>query len=79
MKVYTVKELKEMIKDLPDDMKIVKYTEGMEQRGHLEGTFLRVEKRTPKIKETYDRFDYTEYSYKSYESDPNGLEVLVVD
>jgi hypothetical protein len=79
MKVYTVGTLKEIIQDLPDDMKIVKYTEGMEQRGYLEGAFARVEQRIPVKHDTYDRFDYTEYSYQSYERSPDGFDVLVIE
>ena len=79
MKVFTVKELKEMIKDLPDDMKIVQYQEGMERRGYLEGAFIKVEKRTPVEVETYDRFDYTEYSYQRYEFDVDGIEMLSIN
>lgn len=79
MKVFTVKELKEMIKDLPDNMKIVQYQEGMERRGFLEGAFIKIEKRTPVEVETYDRFDYTEYSYKRYEYDVDGIEMLSIN
>ena len=79
MKVYTVGTLKEIIQDLPDDMKIVKYTEGMEQQGYFEGTFAAVEKRIPVKKDTYDRFDYTRYSYQSYERSPDGFDVLVIE
>lgn len=79
MKVFTVKELKEMIKDLPDDMKIVQYQEGMERQGYLEGACIKVEKRTPVEVETYDRFDYTEYSYRRYEFDANGIEMLSIN
>ena len=79
MKVFTVKELKEMIKDLPDDMKIVQYQEGMEKRGFLEGAFIKVEKRIPVEVETYDRFDYTKYSYKRYEFDVDGIEMLSIN
>ena len=69
----TVGELKEKLKNVPDDLFIVEYHSDMEKHGIMQAfpicEITRVKER--KI-QTYDRFDYTSYSYTVYEQDKNG-------
>ena len=62
----TVKELKEFLNDLPDNMPIVHYENGMEKRGYLSGVYISTKNMQIVKKDTYDAFDYTPYSYKAY-------------
>ena len=77
--IKTVKELKELLKDLPDDMLLVIYRQGMEKCGYMNNLFGEVQKMTKQTKCTYDRFDYTEYVYEDYVRDANGVQCLVFD
>lgn len=74
----TVGELKEFLEHLPDDMVLVHYNRDMEKSGWFEGVTPRVTNMSKKIHQTWDHFDYTDYSYECYEHDSNGKEVVVL-
>ena len=69
----TVGELKEKLKDVPDDLLVVEFHNNMEKQGIMKAfpscEIMRVKER--KI-HTYDRFDYTDYTYTVYERDNKG-------
>ena len=63
----TVGELKEFIKDLPDDMKIVSYqSDLLERYGYFNNLSCNVANMKKTLRHTWDRFDYTAYSYNVY-------------
>lgn len=68
----TVGELKEMIKDLPDDMKLVMYKSNMETSGYQNSVYTSVEDMVSKKKHTYDRFDGISYDYEVYIGNKNN-------
>lgn len=74
----TVGELKEFLKDLNDDMPIVKRSVNFELRGAIDigGIYLKVEKFKTETREFVDGFDYEKYSHDVYVSDENGIECL---
>lgn len=63
----TVGELKKLLADIPDNTPIVQYHSDMERSGYMPGGYLRKEAFNPVTKQTWDRFDGTDYSYTSYE------------
>lgn len=80
MRMMTVGELKEAIKDLPDDSPIISYQSDMEKSGYqgisgVNSMLMVTEKR-----ETYDAFDYTPYSYTVFSpsKDDTGTLCLVI-
>ena len=71
----TVGELKEKLKDVPDDLLIVSFEQDMETCGIRPAyPSCRVMKCKKKTKHSYDRFDGTDYSYTVYEEDARGDE-----
>ena len=74
----TVKELKEFLKDLPDDTPIVQFTSNMERDGYLLGASARVATMTKTKKSTWDRFDGTPYSYEIFVPSDKGIQTLVL-
>lgn len=77
----TVGELKEYIKNLPDDTPIISYKSDMEKCGYqgissVDSLFMNSEKR-----DTYDAFDYTPYSYDVFvpTEDGSGTLCLVIN
>jgi len=68
----TVGELREFIKDLPDDMLLVKYDRNMETSGYRNSLFADTIKMKTETKETWDRFDGGNYSYEVFEPSENG-------
>jgi len=67
------KQFKELAAQIPDDAIIVGYKSDMEQSGVMELNLSgRVEQAVMKTKQTWDRFDHTDYSYEVYESNPKG-------
>ena len=74
----TVGELKKKLKDVDDDLLIVSYQSDMEKHGIQKAHFRPEVIKVKEVKvSTYDRFDYTDYSYTTYERDENGtMEVL---
>ena len=72
----TVGELREFIKDLPDDMLIVQYRSNMEKHGYENGVYCDVANMQKETKHTWDRFDGTDYSYEVFVSSEDGVPCL---
>lgn len=81
MVVKTVGELKEIIKDLPDEAPIVMYRSDMEKSGYQAKAGIRAENMVSERRETYDAFDYTPYHYEVFSPthDDSGVPCLVID
>ena len=75
-KITTVKELREFIKDLPDDMPIAGYESNIERSGYFNRAYLNIVKMKETINWGVDAFDGTKYSYKILYQDKNGKEYL---
>lgn len=69
-----VKELKELLANVDDDLEIVGYQNGMEQTGLLPVSPYSMRVLTGEIvkKSTYDRFDYTDYTYEVFQENKSG-------
>lgn len=79
MRVYSVGELKKILAEIPDDTKVVAWQQDMERCGCRPGASFSLDKRSPVERRTYDRFDYTDYTYTVYEQDEkNGELVLTI-
>lgn len=74
----TVGELKEVIKDLPDDMKLVMYKSNMETSGYQNAIYASVEAMASETKHTWDRFDGTNYDYEVYTDSKDGEKCLKI-
>ena len=76
----TVGELKEYIKDLPDDTPIISYQSDMEKSGYQSISYASTQKMVTEKRETYDAFDYTPYSYTVFSpsKDDTGTLCLVI-
>lgn len=76
----TVGELKEYIKNLPDDTPIVSYQSDMEKSGYQSISCASTQKMVTEKRETYDAFDYTPYSYTVFSpsDDDTGTLCLVI-
>lgn len=73
----TVGELKEFIKDLDDNMPLVKTSDNFELRGAIDlGIYPRVEKFEVEKQEFMDGFDYETYYHDVYVHNNNGQECL---
>ena len=70
----TVKELKELLANVDDELEIVGYVNGMEQNGLLPVSGYGMRVMTGKIvkKETWDRLDGTDYTYEAFEENKDG-------
>ena len=71
----TVKELKELLANVDDELEIVGYVNGLEQSGLLPVSGYGMRVMTGKIvkKETWDRFETgTDYTYEAFEEDESG-------
>ena len=77
----TVGELKEYIKNLPDDTPIISYQSDMEKSGYQSISCASTQKMVTEKRETYDAFDYTSYSYTVFSpsKDDTGILCLVID
>lgn len=77
----TVGELKEYIKNLPDDTPIISYQSDMEKSGYQSISCASTQKMVTEKRETYDAFDYTPYSYTVFSpsKDDTGTLCLVID
>ena len=73
-----VKELKRIIENLDDDTPIVYYVNDMERNGYLEQVYISVKKMEKTTKDTWDRFDYTDYKYEAFIESENGELTLVI-
>ena len=78
MLVTNVKTLKDFLATVPDDTKIVVYRSNMETNGYMENVSVNIRKMIPVQKDTWDRFDGTDYSYTAYENDKNGEDTIVI-
>ena len=78
MRVYSVGELKKILAEIPDDTKVVAWQQDMERCGCRPGASFSLDKRSPVERRTYDRFDYTDYTYTVYEQDENGEPMLTI-
>ena len=69
-----VKELKELLANVDDDLEIVGDQNGMEKSGLLPVSPYSMKVLTgEKVKKsTYDRFDYTDYTYEVFQENKNG-------
>lgn len=76
--IKTVGELKEFIKDLPNDMLLVKYHSDMETRGYQNRVSCMVDNMKKEKKETWDSFDYTPYSYEIFVESKDGVPCLKI-
>ena len=72
----TVGELKEYIKNLPDDMLLVKEEITMEISGFRNKLFLDVTKMKEEVKQGYDAFDGEPFEYKVFVPAEEGTECL---
>jgi hypothetical protein len=78
MLVTNVKTLKDFLATVPDDTKIVVYRSSMETNGYMENVSVNIRKMIPVEKNTWDRFDGTDYTYTAYENDKNGEDTIVI-
>lgn len=75
----TVGELKEFIKNLDDNMPLVKRSDNFELRGAIDvGIYPRVGNFKTEIKEFIDDFDYAIYCHEVYVRDKEGIECLLI-
>lgn len=75
----TVGELKEFIKNLPDDMLLVSYQSNMEMSGYRNWLFCDVAKMNKEERQTWDRFDGTDYSYEVFVKVEDGIPCLRIN
>lgn len=66
MIIRTIGELKNLIKNLPNDTPIAKYHCDIEQDGYLPMLRVRLENMVLEEKETRDACDYTPYTYEVF-------------
>ena len=74
----TVGELKEFIKDLPDDMLLTMYHSNMEKSGYRNNVFCQINKMEKETRETWDRFDGTSYKYDVMVESKEGVPCLKI-
>ena len=69
-----VKELKELLANVDDELEIVGYENGMEQSGLMFISKYGMKVISGKMvkKATWDRFDGTDYTYEAFEEDESG-------
>lgn len=72
----TVGELKEFLKDLPDDMLLANYKRDMETSGYRNELSCDVVNMKKETKHSWDRFDGTDYSYEVLERAEEGVPFL---
>ena len=75
----TVGELKEFIKNLPDDMPLVNYQSNMERSGYQNNVFCSVVNMKKETRETWDRFDGISYTYETMVRSADGIPCLEID
>lgn len=75
-KITTVGELKEFLKNLPDDMPIASYESNIERSGYFNRLHLDITKMKETIEWGYDAFDGKKYNYKTLYRDKNGIDYL---
>ena len=75
----TVGELKEFIKNLPDDMPLVTHQSAMEKIGYQNNVFCNVVNMKKETRETWDRFDKIAYTYETMVRSADGIPCLEID
>ena len=75
----TVGEIKEFIKNLPDNMPLANYQSNMERSGYQNNVFCSVVNMKHKTEETWDRFDGTPYTYEVMVRSADGIPCLKID
>lgn len=75
--IRTVGELKSILQNIPNDVPLLSYQSDMEKSGYVNKVYIDLLNMAIKEKKTYDAFDYTPYSYKVYETNPEGEECVV--
>lgn len=80
--IKTVRELKEFIKDLPDDTLLVNYQCDLEKCGYFNTASFDIVKMKKETKQTWDRFDGCDYTYEVFaraNDSEDGVICLKVD
>ena len=77
--IKTIGDLKEFIKNLPDDTLVVKYQRDMEKSGYQNNLFCNVATMKKETKSTFDRFDYIPYSYEVFVESEDGISCLEIN
>jgi hypothetical protein len=72
----TVGELKEFIKDLPDNMMLLNFQSDMEKNGYVNRLFCSVAYMKKETRQSWDRFDGTPYSYEVFIKSEYGIPCL---
>lgn len=73
----TVGELKQFLKNLPDDMPMVIHRTNMERYGYVQEVSPYVAATVEKTETTVDTFDYTIYPYTRFALDAEGVPTLL--
>lgn len=76
MRVMTVGELRDVIRDLPDDTPVIGYQSDMERSGYQKAVDARPSHMVSEKRETYDAFDYTPYIYEVFTPSKDGSGTL---
>ena len=74
----TVGELKQFIKDLPDDMPLVSYKSNMERSGYMQSVHVDVVPMKMEVDTATDAFDDITYRYEKFIRHPEGEKVLTI-
>ena len=72
----TVGELKDFIKDLPNDMLLVKYESNMETSGYRNRLSCDIVNMKKETEDAYDAFDGTHYTYEVLVKAEDGIACL---
>lgn len=81
MRVMTVGELRDVIRDLPDGTPVIGYQSDMERSGYQKAVSARPAHMVSEERETYDAFDYIPYTYEVFtpSKDGSGTLCLIID
>lgn len=74
----TVGELKQFIKNLPDDMPLVSYKSTMEYSGYMQRVHVDVMPMKLEVATATDAFDGITYRYEKFIHHPEGEKVLTI-
>ena len=77
-KIRTIKELRDYIKDLPDDMPILHYEDGMEKHGFMDNACFGIDNMVTERVGTYDAFDGCHYTYERFTESDAGKPCLKI-
>lgn len=81
MRFETVGELRNHIKDLPDDTPVLSLTSNTMEIGqeYVTGVSINVEKYVPEKISCYDAFDGMDYTTTVYRENKSGISCLVIN